>query len=469
MIAIGDFTRSSSFRVGVLLTSLAVAAIIFIIYFWRLASSDVFIREAKAAVDAETYALSQLYQNLGLQSVVNAIETRDFPDTQSTDNTFVALQNSQQELVAGNVDTWPLARSSDKNSNTDNSGIIALKLPYSLMSSHGNTDTPSKNILYNAIPLGDHTLFVGRNIQDLYSAQWLGKTFSWVVVALLCILGVISFAVATYVVRRINRMSQTADNIICTGNLKERLEIDSNWDDLSRLSLVFNQMLDTIETSVNNIKSVSDSIAHDLRTPLARLRNTLEKIEDETLRNETTQEADNLLNMFNSLLRISGLETTGKKEGFCETDLRSIVADVIDLYMPVAEDRKIQLVSQLSAYHTVADPNLLFQAVANILDNAIKYTPDKGTVTVQLTHASSNFVIMVNDNGLGVSEDDISQLERRFFRADGSRSTHGNGLGLSLVSAIVKLHKGALWFVHDPLMQGQGLGVVITLPRPNAG
>lgn len=466
MIAIGDFTRSSSFRVGVLLTSLAVAAIIFIIYFWRLASSDVFIREAQAAVDAETYALSELYQNLGIHSVTRAISTRDFPGTQTTDSTLVALKNSEQVLVAGNVSIWPLAGSADGNDIAESSGIIALNLPYSPLSTHRNIKAPSGNFLYKVMPLGDHTLFVGRNIEDLYSAQWLGKTFSWVVVALLCIVGIISFAVATYVVKRINRMSQTADNIIRTGNLEERLEIDSNWDDLSRLSLVFNQMLDTIETSVNNIKSVSDSIAHDLRTPLARLRNSLEKIEDETLRNETVQEADNLLNMFNSLLRISGLETTGKKEGFCETDLRNILADVIDLYMPVAEDRKIQLVSQLSTYHTVADPNLLFQAVANILDNAIKYTPDEGIVTVQLTHTSSNSVIIVNDNGLGVKEDDISQLERRFFRADGSRSTQGNGLGLSLVSAIVKLHKGALWFVHDPLMQGHGLGVVITLPRP---
>lgn len=466
MIAIGDFTRSSSFRVGVLLTSLAVAAIVFIIYFWRLASSDVFIREAKAAVEAETYALVQLHQHLGIQPVIAAINAREFPDTGETENTLVALRDNQQTLLAGNVNTWPLNTAVDEAKVSANSGIIAIDLPYSDVAANNTSPGPTRNILYQVVTLGDHTLFMGRNIHDLYSAQWLGKTFSWVVIALLCILGAVSFAVATYVVKRINRMSQTADKIIRTGNLQERLEIDSNWDDLSRLSLVFNHMLDTIENSVNSIKSVSDSIAHDLRTPLSRLRNTLEQIDDDRLRNETTQEADNLLNMFNSLLRISGLETTSKKEGFCDTRLHNIVADVIDLYLPVAEERQIELVSQVSSINAVADPNLLFQAVANILDNAIKYAPTKGTVTVQLTSTASQILIMVNDNGPGVSDGDIAQLERRFFRADGSRSTQGNGLGLSLVSAIVKLHNGALWFVHDPMMQGHGLGVVITLPRP---
>jgi signal transduction histidine kinase len=276
------------------------------------------------------------------------------------------------------------------------------------------------------------------------------------------LLSVLSFAIAVYVVNRINRMSQTADKIIKTGSLEERLEIDSSWDDLSSLSFVFNQMLDTIENSVNNIKSVTDSIAHDLRTPLARLRNTLEKIEDDNLREETTQEADNLLNMFNSLLRISGLETTSKKEGFCPTELRDIIDDVVDLYHPLAEERDISLHSSLQPVMMNADPNLMFQAVANVLDNAIKYSPSGGRVEVSLSDTNGRIVVSVNDCGIGVKEQEIESLERRFYRAESSRTSKGNGLGLSLVSAIVKLHDGKLWFVHDPLMQGRGLGVVFS-------
>lgn len=466
MIAIRDFTRSSSFRVGVLLTTLACIAIVLIVYFWRLTSSDLFISESNAAVDAKTNALITLYENLGIDAVKLAIAKdngQHSPNgstiTSASDHlrSFVALSKDEQ-VVAGNLSSIPLVLERHKGASFATAEIVITR-------PNSTTRKTLRQALMREVILGDHVLYVGRGIDDLYSAQWFGKTFSWIIVVLLCTLSVLSFAIAVYVVNRINRMSQTADKIIKTGNLQERLEIDSNWDDLSSLSFVFNQMLDTIESSVNNIKSVTDSIAHDLRTPLSRLRNTLEKIEDAQLREDTTQEADNLLNMFNSLLRISGLETTNKKEGFCSTDVRAIVEDVVDLYHPLAEERDITLSSELNAVTLLADPNLLFQAVANVLDNAIKYSNEKSVVTVQLSTTASHIVIAVNDAGIGVGEHEIVNLERRFYRADGSRTSKGNGLGLSLVSAIVKLHDGHIWFIHDPLVEGHGLGVVFTFKR----
>ena len=466
MIAIRDFTRSSSFRVGVLLTTLACIAIVLIVYFWRLTSSDLFISESNAAVNAKTNALITLYENLGIEAVKLAIAKdngQHSPNgstiTSASDHlrSFVALSKDEQ-VVAGNLSSIPLVLERHKSASFATAEIVITR-------PNSTTRKTLRQALMREVTLGDHVLYVGRGIDDLYSAQWFGKTFSWIIVVLLCTLSVLSFAIAVYVVNRINRMSQTADKIIKTGNLQERLEIDSNWDDLSSLSFVFNQMLDTIESSVNNIKSVTDSIAHDLRTPLSRLRNTLEKIEDTQLREDTTQEADNLLNMFNSLLRISGLETTNKKEGFCSTDVRAIVEDVVDLYHPLAEERDITLSSELDAVTMLADPNLLFQAVANVLDNAIKYSNEKSVVTVQLSTTASHIVIAVNDAGIGVGEHEIVNLERRFYRADGSRTSKGNGLGLSLVSAIVKLHDGHIWFIHDPLVEGHGLGVVFTFKR----
>ncbi|MEZ7229018.1 HAMP domain-containing histidine kinase [Alteromonas sp. DY56-G5] len=466
MIAIRDFTRSSSFRVGVLLTTLACIAIVLIVYFWRLTSSDLFISESNAAVNAKTNALITLYENLGIDAVKLAIAKdngQHSPNgstiTSASDHlrSFVALSKDEQ-VVAGNLSSIPLVLERHKGASFATAEIVITR-------PNSTTRKTLRQALMREVILGDHVLYVGRGIDDLYSAQWFGKTFSWIIVVLLCTLSVLSFAIAVYVVNRINRMSQTADKIIKTGNLQERLEIDSNWDDLSSLSFVFNQMLDTIESSVNNIKSVTDSIAHDLRTPLSRLRNTLEKIEDAQLREDTTQEADNLLNMFNSLLRISGLETTNKKEGFCSTDVRAIVEDVVDLYHPLAEERDITLSSELNAVTLLADPNLLFQAVANVLDNAIKYSNEKSVVTVQLSTTASHIVIAVNDAGIGVGEHEIVNLERRFYRADGSRTSKGNGLGLSLVSAIVKLHDGHIWFIHDPLVEGHGLGVVFTFKR----
>nr|MCS5578222.1 HAMP domain-containing histidine kinase [Alteromonas macleodii] len=417
MIAIRDFTRSSSFRVGVLLTTLACIAIVLIVYFWRLTSSDLFISESNAAVNAKTNALITLYENLGIDAVKLAIAKdngQHSPNgstiTSASDHlrSFVALSKDEQ-VVAGNLSSIPLVLERHKGASFATAEIVITR-------PNSTTRKTLRQALMREVTLGDHVLYVGRGIDDLYSAQWFGKTFSWIIVVLLCTLSVLSFAIAVYVVNRINRMSQTADKIIKTGNLQERLEIDSNWDDLSSLSFVFNQMLDTIESSVNNIKSVTDSIAHDLRTPLSRLRNTLEKIEDSQLREDTTQEADNLLNMFNSLLRISGLETTNKKEGFCSTDVRAIVEDVVDLYHPLAEERDITLSSELDAVTMLADPNLLFQAVANVLDNAIKYSNENSVVTVQLSTTASHIVIAVNDAGIGVGEHEIVNLERRFYR-----------------------------------------------------
>ena len=407
-----------------------------------------------------------LYENLGIDAVKLAIAKSDsqsyFGDKSIASETdhlrsFVVL-SKDEEVVVGNLSSVPLVLERHEGASFSISEIVITR-------PNSSVRKTLRQALMREVTLGDHVLYVGRGIDDLYSAQWFGKTFSWIIVVLLCTLSVLSFAIAVYVVNRINRMSQTADKIIKTGNLQERLEIDSNWDDLSSLSLVFNQMLDTIESSVNNIKSVTDSIAHDLRTPLSRLRNTLEKIEDDQLREDTTQEADNLLNMFNSLLRISGLETTNKKEGFCTTDVRAIVEDVVDLYHPLAEERDITLSSELDAVTMLADPNLLFQAVANVLDNAIKYSNENSVVTVQLSTTANHIVIAVNDAGIGVGEHEIVNLERRFYRADGSRTSKGNGLGLSLVSAIVKLHDGNIWFVHDPLVKGHGLGVVFTFKR----
>jgi signal transduction histidine kinase len=463
MIAIRDFTRSSSFRVGALLTTLASIAIVLIIYFWRLTSSDVFITESNAAINAKADAITTLYKKLGIGAVIEVVNNGSFTASSSyqsglsqyeTARTFLVISRNDQ-VVAGNLTSIPAITTRHL---FDNYNTAELIVTY-------KGDQEPKTLhqaLLKQVELGDYVLHVGRGIDDLYSAQWFGKTFSWIIVILLCLLSVLSFAIAVYVVNRINRMSQTADKIIKTGSLEERLEIDSSWDDLSSLSFVFNQMLDTIENSVNNIKSVTDSIAHDLRTPLARLRNTLEKIEDDNLREETTQEADNLLNMFNSLLRISGLETTSKKEGFCPTELRDIIDDVVDLYHPLAEERDISLHSSLQPVMMNADPNLMFQAVANVLDNAIKYSPSGGRVEVSLSDTNGRIVVSVNDCGIGVKEQEIESLERRFYRAESSRTSKGNGLGLSLVSAIVKLHDGKLWFVHDPLMQGRGLGVVFS-------
>lgn len=456
MIAIGTFTRSSSFRVGVILTTLAAAATIFILYFWRLASSDIFDREARAAINAETFAFEQLYIQGDAPAVTRAIADRlSNPDYRG----LIALATRDGEMLAGNLTTIPEISG---NTNT----LLRRELPlHAITTAPFNTNfSHPQDVLLTHFYLDDLHLLVGRNIDEIYSAQWFGKTFSWVFVAFLCLTGMLSFTVAFYVVNRINRMSKTADNIIRTGSLKERLEIDSTWDDLSQLAVVFNRMLDKIEEGVDNIKAVTDNIAHDLRTPLSRLRSSLEKIDDPELRRKATGEADNLLNMFNSLLRISDIETRRHREGFTQVQLDALVEDVVDMYQPLAEEKALTISTTVSPIRLFADPNLLFQAIANVMDNAVKYGQSNGRIEVKLVSIGQRIVLSIDDNGPGISAEDAVSLDRRFYRTESSRTTRGNGLGLSLVLAIIELHDGALWYVYDPLGEGHGLGVTFSLP-----
>lgn len=450
MIAIGTFTRSSSFRVGVILASLSIAAILFVVYTWKVSSGDSLLREADSALNADTLLLRTLHEYTpasDLQAKINYA----FSDDPAPP--LYAIKLPDASLLASNISRWP-----DSVTSVQRTGTMPI-------SPDGNLDT-HVDTLYQVVELEDGSLlFTGRNIDDLNTAQWVAQTFGWLVVALLSIVCILSFTVALYVVKRINRMSETADNIIRTGSLKERLEIDSNWDDLSQLAVMFNGMLDKIEASVDNIKSVTDAIAHDLRTPLSRLRGTLENIDDPALRDRATSEADTILNMFNSLLRISDIESKRQRQGFTEVALHTIVADVIELYQPVMEDQAMPLTTDISEVTMTGDPNLLFQAVANAIDNGIKYAGAGKRIEVSLRHTSSRYILGIFDNGLGIQGGEFTHLERRFYRASASRTSQGNGLGLSLVSAIVALHNGDVWFVDDPLCEGSGFGIVFSFPK----
>jgi signal transduction histidine kinase len=243
-------------------------------------------------------------------------------------------------------------------------------------------------------------------------------------------------------------------------------------DEFDQLAENLNSMLDRIETLMAGIRQVSDNIAHDLRSPLTRLRSRLEiarmgeldPARARALIEETIAEADTLLSTFNALLRIAEIEAGRSRAGFGEVDLSEVVRDAVELYEPLAQERKQALAMQVDAGLTITgDRHLLSQAVANLIDNAIKYTPEDREIAVTLSDTPRGAALRVADQGTGIPAEFRDKVLQRFFRLEASRSTPGSGLGLSLVAAVAHLHDAALELGDN----NPGLIVTITFPvRP---
>ncbi|MDD9304958.1 MAG: HAMP domain-containing protein [Desulfobacter sp.] len=243
-------------------------------------------------------------------------------------------------------------------------------------------------------------------------------------------------------------------------NLDQRVPETGNQDELDLLAVTFNRMLDRISALVKSIREISDNIAHDLKSPLTRIRGFAElaliqaKPDDietyEAMAANTIEESDRLLDMINTMLVISRAEGGEETFEFVPMDLSSLVSDACDLFVPVAEDKQIRFTHKVEPEIRIkADPSMLQRAFSNIVDNALKYTPEKGEVQVSLTadtDGQRSFVsIRVADTGPGIKPDCLEKIFERFFRAESSRTTQGTGLGLSLAKTIVEQHKGEIF------------------------
>jgi signal transduction histidine kinase len=274
----------------------------------------------------------------------------------------------------------------------------------------------------------------------------------------------ISYFLSFFVVSRINIIAETAKDIMETGDLSRRISIDKRWDDLSNLAYILNDLFARVEQLMQDVRQVSDNIAHDLRTPLTRMRNQLEVMKNNNNEPEKVEklmaEADGLLQTFNALLRITNIEKGERRTKLEELKLNKIIKDVVELYEPIAEEKGIKITSDYQNISYAGDKDLLFQALANLLDNAIKFSPDGGNINIILEQVNGRPVIEIKDTGVGIDKADKAKVFDRFYRADSSRNSPGSGLGLSLVSAVIKLHKGTIELLDN---RPSGLIVKISL------
>jgi signal transduction histidine kinase len=261
--------------------------------------------------------------------------------------------------------------------------------------------------------------------------------------------------------RRIRTLESAAQPIM-RGDLHQRLPVSGRRDELDMLAGIVNSMLEEIERLMSEVKGVCDSIAHDLRTPLTRLRSQLHRMHREAgddsahgaMIGQAIVDVDSLLDRFRALLRISELEDMHRRAGFTEVSLVKTIDHVREIYTPLAEDKHIAFSFEI-AHHVPAvrgDPHLLLEAVSNIVDNAIKFTPAGGSINMRLSHDDTDGVrIDVIDSGPGIRSSERESVLQRFYRGTcSSKDVSGSGLGLSIVAAIVKLHGFKLQIVDSP-------------------
>ncbi|VAX29759.1 hypothetical protein MNBD_NITROSPIRAE03-370, partial [hydrothermal vent metagenome] len=254
------------------------------------------------------------------------------------------------------------------------------------------------------------------------------------------------------------------------GRLDARVSVRHTGDELEELTVLFNGMLQRIEVLINGMRSALDNVAHDLRTPMTRLRGTAEmalqsgqgmEVCREAL-SDCLEESDQILTMLNTLMDISEAETGVMRLRLEKINLSLLIEDVVDLYRYSAEERNIAIyIKTPGELFLTADHNRMRQVIANLLDNAVKYTPDGGRVDVEASRKGDHIVVRVEDNGIGISGEELPKIWGRLYRGEQSRSARGLGLGLSLVKAVVHAHKGSVEVYSEP---DRGSGFVIYLP-----
>ncbi|MHC6151333.1 MULTISPECIES: sensor histidine kinase [Bradyrhizobium] len=339
-------------------------------------------------------------------------------------------------MLAGNLRQWP-AGAAEKGWAEFRAALPQLSSGTSLL--RGVTETLSN---------GDR-LLVGRDISDLdgFMAQIRAAGIA-VVVLIIGLAAAASIGVTRRTVGRIESINATSRAIMLSG-LDQRIPLRGSHDEWDRVAENLNLMLDRIQTLMGDVKQVSENIAHDLRTPLTRMRGRLEKAYhaprsgegDAALIGDTIADLDAVLGMFASITRISEIETRARKGAFRTVNLVEIAGEVVELYDAAAEQVTTRLdLAGDQAVLVTGDRDLLFDAIANLVDNAIKHGRPGGRVTVTCDNDERGAVISIADDGPGIPADQHDRVFKRFYRLEQSRYTPGNGLGLSLVAAVASLH-----------------------------
>jgi signal transduction histidine kinase len=427
---------SSTFKLALIAIG-TFGVIVSAIFSYVYLSTSSYVRSrSDRAIMTEYLSLQDAYARSGRNGLVALIQQR-IADKSFADNVYLLVDPSFVPL-GGNLKAWP-------SSVTAARGWTEFRAGEPLPNATGR---PLLRAMLETFPRGDH-LLVGRDISELDSFSDQIRTAVISGVALIFVIaGVASILITRRTVGRIEQINATSRAIMLSG-LDQRIPLRGTHDEWDRVAENLNLMLDRIETLMGEIKQVSDNVAHDLRTPLTRMRGRLEKAyhgrrmaeDDQSLIGDTIADLDAVLRIFSSIMRIAQIETQARKGGFRTVNLVEIAGEVVELYDAAAEPDGtcLSVVGDREVLVT-GDRDLIFDAIANLVDNAIKHGRAGGQVVVANENVDGKPVISIADDGPGIPADEYEHVFKRFYRLEQSRYTTGNGLGLSLVAAVARLH-----------------------------
>lgn len=453
---------TSTFRLAAVylfVFAISVAAILGYVY-WSTAI--LLERRIDEAIQADIVAIADEYRENGLAGVLDAVNRRSAVDS----NQVYLFTNPLGRRLAGNLDALPVAA-------TGRSGWIDFS--YAVEGARG-IERHTARAYYSEID-GGYRIVIGRDVEELRQfGLIIRRSLIWAL-AITLVLGLSGgVLMSRNFLRRVDQITD-ASRAIMAGDLAERMPVSGTGDELDRLAASLNDMLDQIERLMVGMREISTNVAHDLRTPLSRLKARAE----DALRSgnqadyrqaieQTLLEADKLLATFNALLSIARAEAGQVREGLQPVDAAAVAREVAELYEPSVEEAGGRMTVAAEGKHMVrADRQLIAQALSNLIDNALKYgaagTPERPEVAVSVSQLGSDVVIEVADRGPGIAENERERVKERFVRLEHGLSKAGSGLGLSLASGIMKLHRGRLELADN----APGLKARLILPRLDSG
>ncbi|MCZ6829405.1 MAG: HAMP domain-containing sensor histidine kinase [Gammaproteobacteria bacterium] len=435
---LGKVLTSFTFRYMLLyVVSLSFAVFLLMVFIYGIFAYNYF-EDLQDSIVGELETLTLIYEGQGVAGVEQYIADQQ----QGAGKFHYLLTDAEFNKVTGTLESWPGYR--EFGDGWVSFGLDATDLVGKV---------PALELLARPQVLsnGYHLLAALRYNDILESNRLVMKILFRTMLATLALGVVGGYFSAAFTLRRVERVNEGISDIV-RGDLSQRIPLGDAAGNVRELIENFNDMLDQTQSLMQGVRTLSDNIAHDLRTPLTRMRNNLSLLERELQGEEEGRvqqliaECDEILTTFNALLRIAQLEAGNRISVFAPVNLGALVQDVVELYEPLAQEKQVEVHVHCEPLGFDGDRDLLFQMAANLLDNAVKYTSNGGAISVAVTGSERDKVILtVADDGPGIPVADRENVFRRFFRLESSRGVQsGSGLGLSLVQAVVKMHRGSI-------------------------